>query len=153
GSLALRPVAFSGDTLAPSTPVWSPNGGSLAVSAARNIATDAARGTAVYDIYEQPLDSAEQHLLLGSAERKNVLDWHNEFLLYGVTAADMIGASSLVVSRLKGGDQPISVDIAPLSFRQDARFSPDGHWIAYQSELDRASEIFVQPFPGSAADR
>src|SRR5262249_23537153 len=28
------------------------------------------------------------------------------------------------------------------------RFSPDGHWIAYDSDESGHSEIYVQPFPG-----
>jgi Tol biopolymer transport system component len=132
------------------TPVWSPDSDSLAFGDAR----DPTRGMAVADIYTLSVDRIEEpHLLLGSAARKSVLDWHNEFLLYGATAADNSGDNSLVVSKLNGDEQPIPVAAAPFSFRQDARFSPDGRWIAYQGDLDRAYEIFVQPFPGSAADR
>lgn len=30
----------------------------------------------------------------------------------------------------------------------DARFSPDGHWIAYTSDESGREEIYVQPYPG-----
>ena len=34
-----------------------------------------------------------------------------------------------------------------------ARFSPDGHWIAYQSNESRRFEIYVAPFPGPGGKR
>jgi len=36
---------------------------------------------------------------------------------------------------------------------RDAVFSPDGHWIAYQSNLTGRAEIYVQPFPGPGGRR
>jgi serine/threonine-protein kinase len=32
------------------------------------------------------------------------------------------------------------------------QFSPDGHWIAYESNKSGRPEIYVQPFPGPAAE-
>ena len=34
---------------------------------------------------------------------------------------------------------------------QAGRFSPDGRWIAYQSDESGRNEIYVQPFPGPGA--
>ena len=35
---------------------------------------------------------------------------------------------------------------------QHAQFSPDGRWIAYQSDKTGGFEIYVRPFPGPGAD-
>lgn len=49
---------------------------------------------------------------------------------------------------------PLDGDRKPFAFAQtefeesDARFSPDGRWIAYQSNETGRNEIYVQPFPG-----
>ncbi|HEX4998201.1 MAG TPA: hypothetical protein VFY29_08250 [Terriglobia bacterium] len=36
---------------------------------------------------------------------------------------------------------------------RNARFSPDGNWIAYQSDESGQPEVYVQPFPGTTAQR
>jgi dipeptidyl aminopeptidase/acylaminoacyl peptidase len=48
---------------------------------------------------------------------------------------------------------PIPVAQAPAAAERNPRFSPDGNWIAYQSDESGRFEIYVQPFPGSAAQR
>jgi hypothetical protein len=34
---------------------------------------------------------------------------------------------------------------------RNAQFSPDGHWIAYQSNESGRFEVYIQPFPGPGA--
>src|SRR4030095_15403257 len=36
---------------------------------------------------------------------------------------------------------------------RNGRFSPDGNWIAYQSDEGGRNEVYVQPFPGTMAQR
>jgi dipeptidyl aminopeptidase/acylaminoacyl peptidase len=49
---------------------------------------------------------------------------------------------------------PLSGDRKPLPFQQtpfsetQARFSPDGRWIAFVSNESRRLEVYVAPFPG-----
>src|SRR2546425_4342176 len=51
---------------------------------------------------------------------------------------------------LKGDRQPFPVVRTEFEER-DGQFSPDGKWIAYQSNSSRRFEIYVQPFPGPGA--
>lgn len=47
---------------------------------------------------------------------------------------------------LDGDRQPVA--IAQTAFEEsEGRFSPDGRWIAYQSNDTGRNEIYVQPFP------
>jgi Tol biopolymer transport system component len=49
---------------------------------------------------------------------------------------------------------PVSGDKKPFPFlktpfeERDGQFSPDGKWIAYQSDESGRVEVYVQPFPG-----
>ena len=52
--------------------------------------------------------------------------------------------------RLCGDRKPVS-PIHPLTNWQ--QFSPDGHWVAYQSNESGRFEIYVQPFPGLVESR
>ncbi|MCZ6695033.1 MAG: hypothetical protein O7A63_00700 [Acidobacteria bacterium] len=36
---------------------------------------------------------------------------------------------------------------------RDGQFSPDGKWIAYQSNQSGQFEVYVQPFPGPGTGR
>ena len=54
---------------------------------------------------------------------------------------------------------PMSADRKPFALvrtkfeERDARFSPDGKWIAYQSNESGRFEIYVQPFQGAGERR
>jgi dipeptidyl aminopeptidase/acylaminoacyl peptidase len=55
--------------------------------------------------------------------------------------------------RIPGDGEPIPVAVTPAQ-EVNARFSPGGKWIAYESdEVGGRSEIFVQAFPGSVSVR
>ncbi|HEX4996631.1 MAG TPA: hypothetical protein VFY29_00290 [Terriglobia bacterium] len=47
---------------------------------------------------------------------------------------------------------PVAVANSPAAER-GGRFSPDGAWIAYQSDESGRPEIYVQPFPGKSDER
>lgn len=51
-----------------------------------------------------------------------------------------------------GAPAPVPVATSPATER-NARFSPDGNWIAYQSDEGGRNEVYVQPFPGTQAQR
>ena len=80
-----------------------------------------------------PMDVSpdDQHLLLTSAGRERTMDiW--------------------VVSPAKGA-QPVEV-VATTANEELPQFSPDGKWIAYQSDKTGSDEIYVRPFPGPGPD-
>ena len=52
---------------------------------------------------------------------------------------------------LKGDHQPFAVVETDVS-EGLAQFSPEGKWIAYQSNKTGQNEIYVRPFPGPGAD-
>ena len=56
-------------------------------------------------------------------------------------------AGSCIVHKSKAARPPENLDEASFEERE-GRFSPDGKWIAYQSNESGRFEIYVQPFPG-----
>ena len=93
------------------------------------------------------LSGGAEALLLESAENKNISDWSPDgrFILY--TNQSPKTARDIWALPLQGDRKPFVVVQTPFEER-DARFSPDGRWIAYQSNETGRNEIFVQPFPG-----
>ena len=57
------------------------------------------------------------------------------------------------------GAFPTAGDSTPRPFlqtsanEQDARFSPDGRWVAFTSDESGREEVYVVPFPGRVAGR
>ncbi len=53
--------------------------------------------------------------------------------------------------------KPLDGDRKPYAFlntsfdERAGQFSPDGHWVAYQSNESEQCQIFVRPFPGPGA--
>jgi WD40-like Beta Propeller Repeat len=62
--------------------------------------------------------------------------------------------ASTAPERLEGLDAPKPfVVVQTNSDERDPQFSPDGKWIAYESDESGRFEIYVQPFPGPGSKR
>jgi eukaryotic-like serine/threonine-protein kinase len=133
------PTRFTFDALSDVRPVWSPDGNRVVFSSNRsgqyNLYTKASSGAGV------------EGLLLGSDELKVPHDWSPDgrFLLYHVSDSKM--GMDLWILPISGDKKPYPFLKTPFEER-DGQFSPDGKWIAYQSNESGQFEIYVQPFPG-----
>jgi WD40-like Beta Propeller Repeat len=85
--------------------------------------------------------------LLESPQAKFVEDWSTDgrFVLY-VEAGAKTGYDLWAVPTV-GDRKPMAVVNSPFEER-NGKFSPDGRWVAYQSNFSGRFEIYVQPFPG-----
>lgn len=124
-------------------PIWSPDAGRIAFSAWRN-------GT--YDLYQKSASGAgDEELVLADSSIKHPTDWSMDgrFLLYRSTVeGNQPGQGfDLWALPLNGDRQPIAVARTRFDER-DGQFSPDGKWVAFQSDESGRVEIYVQPFPG-----
>ncbi|MCX6630852.1 MAG: protein kinase [Candidatus Solibacter sp.] len=120
------------------SPVWSPD--------ARRIAYLGKQGDA-YDIFARDVhEGAEAELLLRSADRKFPSDWSRDgkYITYTVEGAgtrlDLWG-----MSMRDGRAAPILETVHAEGF---ATISPDGKWVAYQSDESGHNEVYVQAFEG-----
>jgi serine/threonine-protein kinase len=143
--------ASTRSTFGPGTerqPVWTPDGQRL-------VYASAGKDGIVQNLYWQRADgSGEATRLTTSPNGQYPGSWHpsGHFLAFyeirPQTAADLL---ILPV----GGDEasgwkpgPPTVFLSGPSVEQQPRFSPDGHWLAYESNESGTNEINVRPFPG-----
>jgi hypothetical protein len=86
-----------------------------------------------------------EDLVIKSKIPKNLEDWSNDgrWLVYNEAVPNN---SDDLVALLLDSRKP--VDILRTRFLEDkGRFSPDGKWLAYQSDESGRSEVYIQPFP------
>ena len=119
-------------------PIWAPDGSRIVFGSTRK---------GVVDLYERSVGGAPtETLVLESPESKNTLDWSldGNWILFAVQSAT--NARDLWALPLAGEKKPIAVSHTAAD-EPFARFSPDGRWVAYQSNESGRYEIYVQRFP------
>ena len=90
--------------------------------------------------------------LLASGEPKTPLSWSpdGQLLLYDTrhpkTGLDLWAAP------MAGDRKPVPVIRTPFD-ETAGQFSPDGRWVAYQSNESRPVQIYIRPFPGPGGPR
>lgn len=128
---------FTSDAPPDIAPVWSPRGDRIAYSTLDD---------GVFELFERPLDG-DRKLLLRTGQPKQITDWSldGRHILYRtVTTVPSIDMD--IWAMPLGGDRtPVAVVRTPFVER-DAQFSPDGAWIAYQSNESGRYEVYAQPF-------
>ncbi len=104
------------------------------------------------DLYQKAANGATgEELLLKSSERKFPSDISRDgrFLLY--ETVDPKTGVDIWVLPLQGDRKPFPFLITKSS-EFDGHFSPDGRWVAYQSDESGRYEVYVRPFsPDSRA--
>jgi serine/threonine protein kinase len=123
-------------------PLWSPDGTQIAFRSNRKGA---------YDLYLKPSSGAShEEPLQESTKQKGPLQWSSDgrFLLFWET--DPKTGFDLWTMPMTGDRKPLPWVNAPFT-ESGGQFSPDGRWVAYQSDETGRAEIYVQPFPAAGA--
>jgi Tol biopolymer transport system component len=121
-------------------PVWSPDGNRILFN------STAGGGP---DIYAKASSGAgNEEVLLKSSTVKRPTDWSRDgrFILYDDDNSK--NRADLWALPLFGDKKPVLLLQTPFA-EQQARFSPDGKWIAYISDESGTPEVYVQSFPPS----
>lgn len=135
------PVRFTSDPPPDIAPMWSPRGDRIAYSSLID---------GVFQLFDRPLGRGEPRLLLRTDQAKQVTDWSRDgrYLLYRSVTTTPSADMDIWSVALDGDRTPIAVVRTPFE-EGDGQFSPDGAWIAYQSNESGRHEVYVQRFPGS----
>ncbi len=130
---------FTSGMTSENQPVWSPDGKLVVFSSPR---------MGAFDLYEKPVSGAgTEDLLLATEQNKVATDWSRDgnFVLFRSTDPE---TNHDIWALPTGGDQKPFMVVQTNFQERDAQFSPDGKWIAYQSDESGRFEIYLQPFPG-----
>jgi hypothetical protein len=128
---------FTSDPAFDLGPVWSPDGRRIAFTSNR-------RGPSEFALYVRASDGTGNDELL-VAKELGPSDWSPDgrFILYMI--AGLKGDRDLMALPLEGDRTPVPVVATPFN-ETNGQFSPDGKWIAFQSNESGRPEIYVQPF-------
>jgi Tol biopolymer transport system component len=137
GGLGTR-FTFGPDDAA--APVWSPDGNQIVWASNRD---------GPYDLYQTSVTGGKEVVLLHSSLTKLPFDWSSDgrYLLYGIR--DPQSKGDLWVLPMTGERKPWPFANTQFDETQ-GEFSPDMHWVAYQSDESGGFEIHIRPFPPGA---
>ena len=137
---------ITSDRSADQQPVWSPDAQALAFASNRS-------GKA--GLYQRTLGAgSDERLLVESAQPVALSDWSRDGAYLAYSSGTDIWALPL-----HGDRNPLQVTKSPLFQELNAVFSPDGRWVAYQSDestgITRSGEgdVYVQSFPDPGVRR
>jgi len=119
--------------------VWSPDDRLIAFTSNR-------RGPREWGLYKKSAtEIADDEQLVVGGTTLSPTDWSRDgIILYAFSFND--GPRDIGAVPLHGDRKPFLVVTTPFH-ETSAQFSPDGRWIAYQSNESGSVEIYVQPFP------
>lgn len=122
--------------------VWSPDGQQIVFSSNR-------RGT--HDLYIKQLVGGEDRPLVVNDQMKVATDWSRDGKWILFVSADPRTGRDIWAVAPDGHAPPVPV-VRTQFDEQDAQFSADGRWIAYESNQTGRPEVWLRPFPGPGSD-
>jgi Tol biopolymer transport system component len=125
-------------------PVWSPDGTQIAFQSYQ-------KGLAG-EIYRKPAAGGDEERILSSPDVTHPMDWSPDgrFVLYRMQPQGSNTSQwNLWAVPIERDGKPFAVVQSDFDER-DGQFSPDGKWIAFESNESGRYEIYIQPFPTGA---
>jgi eukaryotic-like serine/threonine-protein kinase len=121
-----------------STPLWSPDGKRIAFASLRN---------GKWGIYLKSADgTGDEELLVESETPKAPFSWSADGKFIAYSVLDPKTKNDIWVLPLSGDKKAFALLQTPFN-EAFPQISPDGKWIAYDSDETGRREIYVRPFP------
>jgi len=138
-----RQTRFTFDPAFDSNPVWSPDGRSIAFSSDR-------KTRLIYDIYQKDASGArDDELLFASNEYKRPTSWSADGRFLAYTRLEGAGGKGDIwILPLSGERKPFPFIQSSQFDESHAQFSPDGRFVAYESDESGTRQVYVTSFPG-----
>jgi len=118
-------------------PICTPDGNRITFRATRG---------GFRNLWWKPADGSEEQLTSGDHNQRP-LSWSPDSWVLVYNDDDTVTRRDIWALSLEGERKAQPFIQTPYS-EGIARFSPDGHWLAYESDESGRPEIYVQPFPG-----
>jgi Tol biopolymer transport system component len=136
------PIQLTFALRAETFPLWSPDGRQLVFSSDQS---------GVFQIYQKSADgTGQENVLTAGRNGKFPTDWSGDGQYVMYSESDPGTGTHLWAVKLVGDRKPILISAGrPSEF--NGRFSPNGKWIAYDSNETGRSEIYVQTVPWTTA--
>ena len=131
-------LTFEGRNL---QPFWNPDGTEVGFSSNREGA---------FALYARPVDlSSETRLLVAAGDAPGLYTavWTPDWLIYRRGSATTDGTADLWYVAPHPDSTPVAFLETPYP-EYSPSISPDGRWLAYQSNESGQFEVYVRPFPG-----
>ena len=139
-----RTNRFTFDAAIENYPVWSPDGRRVVFSSTRAV---------TYDLYQKAAGGAgAEEVLLDSPQTKVPTDWSADGRLLLYQSVDPQTNRDLWALPLEGDRTPWVFLKTPFEERAGT-FSPDGRFVAYESNESGRDEIYIRPFTGPGVSR
>jgi eukaryotic-like serine/threonine-protein kinase len=125
-------------------PVWSPD-------ASRIVYASSGPSRRGFNLFQRTVASSARESSLIDAP-KNMIpdDWSRDGRFISYIVQDDAGRWDIEAIAMADPGRPITVTHTNFD-EMGSQFSPDGRWIAYESNESGRNEIYVQPFPGTAS--
>jgi len=131
------------------SPAWTPDGRAITFLSDRPISTDTTRPVNPFNVWEQAADGTGEPKLLWGKGGPTDAFWSpdNRWLVLGATRSTGASAQGDILAVRPGVDSVAREIVATAYDESGAALSPDSRWLAYVSNEQGTTEVFVRPFP------
>jgi Tol biopolymer transport system component/tRNA A-37 threonylcarbamoyl transferase component Bud32 len=125
-------------------PVWAPASDRLLFGSDRK-----SKGSRP-DLWTKSLDGSSEEVFLESLDNRLPEDWSldGKFISFDNVPAQGKRNNQLWIAET-AGEKKVRPFATEANYQGDSRFSPDGRWLAYDSDESGRLEVYVRPFPGA----